>query len=447
MKVLYVSDNRARGNYGCRATSTALSQLIRQEHEIVGVISGRYTNHNTNNLFFCKYFPSWLYKVVGKWKNNSKHRLIIEQLLFGIIRRISKMLSKHYYAGPCDFVSLNFEQSIKNLKKCLPANPYLEEFNLDNYEFDAMVVNGEGSFIFATPEWNWREALVLSMLMYWALKKGKKVYFLNAMFSDESTSPRNQIMLGIINKLLKQCEVVQVREDISYQYAINNLPDSHPVVYPDALFTWYPVINDEHIVTDGKYYIPHVVENDLLYESLDFKSPYICIAGSSSVKTKFNPLQTITSYSKLVTRLKEKFSGNIFLVEVCEGDAFLNEVSKQTNTPIISIETPILAAAKILANARAFISGRYHPAIMASMGGTPCVFMGSNSHKTSSLQGGVLQYSNIYEFCEVPTDEDMNQMIELTLAYIEQGERLRNKIKTRASHLCEEAQKIKTLIK
>ena len=62
-------------------------------------------------------------------------------------------------------------------------------------------------------------------------------------------------------------------------------------------------------------------------------------------------------------------------------------------------------------------------------------------------RGGVLQYSNIYEFCEVPTDEDMNQMIELTLAYIEQGERLRNKIKTRASHLCEEAQKIKTLIK
>ena len=38
-------------------------------------------------------------------------------------------------------------------------------------------------------------------------------------------------------------------------------------------------------------------------------------------------------------------------------------------------------------------------------------------------------------------------MIELTLVYIEKGEKLRNKIKTRASYLCEEAQKIKTLIK
>jgi len=446
MKVLYVSDNRVRGNFGCRATSTALSQLIRQNHEITGVITGRYTNHNTNNLFFCKYFPKWLYNLVGRWKNTNKHRLIIENLLFGIVKRIGKCLTSHYYAGPCDFVSLDFEQSIKNLKKCLPANPYLEEFNLDNYDFDAMVVNGEGSFIFSTPEWHWREALVISMLMYWALEKGKKVYFLNAMFSDESTSPRNNKMLEVVNQLLKRCEVVQVREKISQQYALQYMPESHPIVFPDALFTWYPIINDNHVVSNGKYYIPHCVENDLLYETLDFSSPYICIAGSSSVKTKYNINKTVEAYTKLVKCFKENFIGNIFLMEVCEGDAFLQDVSKRTNTPLISIETPILAAAKILANACAFISGRYHPAIMASMGGTPCVFMGSNSHKTSSLQGVVMQYSNIYEFNEVPTDEDINMMVELTIAYIEEGDVMRNKIKKRAALLCEEAQKIKNLI-
>jgi len=33
MKIVYVGDNRTRGNYGCRATSTALSQIIGEEHE------------------------------------------------------------------------------------------------------------------------------------------------------------------------------------------------------------------------------------------------------------------------------------------------------------------------------------------------------------------------------------------------------------------------------
>lgn len=38
MKIIYVGDNRNRGNFGCRATSTALSQIIEQEHEIVGTV-------------------------------------------------------------------------------------------------------------------------------------------------------------------------------------------------------------------------------------------------------------------------------------------------------------------------------------------------------------------------------------------------------------------------
>lgn len=445
MKVLYVSDNRVRGNYGCRATSTALSQLIRQNNEIIGVVTGRYTNYDTNNLFFCKYFPGFVYKLVGRWKRKRPNSMLIDLFLFKLIRVINKLISSHYLAGPCDFISLDFEKSIHNLKKCLPANPYLEEFNIDNYEFDAMVVNGEGSFIFSTPEWHWREALVISMLMYWALQKGKKVFFLNAMFSDESTTPRNYRMLETIDKLMAQCMVVSVRENTSYEYAKQYLPHSHPIKIPDALFTWYPVINDSHIVTNGKYYIPHVVENDLLYEQLDFSVPYICIAGSSSVKTRLDLDKTIKSYANIVISLKQRFKGNIYLMEVCEGDSFLHDVSKLTDVPIVSIETPIVAAAKILANARVFISGRYHPAIMASMGGAPCVFMGSNSHKTLSLQV-LLQYSNPYEYSEVPSNEDIDAMIDLTMSYIEQGESLRSIIKKRAFQLCIEAQKLKDVI-
>ena len=84
------------------------------------------------------------------------------------------------------------------------------------------------------------------------------------------------------------------------------------------------------------------------------------------------------TYTNLVNKLKE-LNKEIYLVEVCEGDHFLRDVAKLTNTKLIPMDTPIIAAGKILANARIFISGRYHPAILASLGGTPCVFMSSNS--------------------------------------------------------------------
>ena len=57
MKIVYVGYNRNRGNYGCRATSTALSQIISKENKIVGRVYDDYTNTNTGNLFFSKVYP------------------------------------------------------------------------------------------------------------------------------------------------------------------------------------------------------------------------------------------------------------------------------------------------------------------------------------------------------------------------------------------------------
>ena len=57
MNIVYVGDNRNRGNFGCRATSTALSQLVGSENTIVGRVTGRYTHENNGNLFFVNCFP------------------------------------------------------------------------------------------------------------------------------------------------------------------------------------------------------------------------------------------------------------------------------------------------------------------------------------------------------------------------------------------------------
>ena len=338
------------------------------------------------------------------------------------------------------------DESIDAFIKCLPANQHLKEFDLRQYDFDALIVNGEGSFIFRKPPW--RECLNELMLMHWAQKMGKKVYYMNGMLSDDPFTERNQKNIDIVRPIFEKCEAVCVREYYSYNYALENFSKSNIKVYPDALFTWYKYINDDFKVSNGKYIMGMRGANNLSFTNFDFNSSYICISGSSAVgKASKSIEEVINVYVKLVRAIQKNFPDkNIFLVEVCEGDSFLNEVGKVTNTGVISIDTPIIAAGKILANADAYISGRYHPAILASLGGTPCVFMSSNSHKTKSLQE-LLEYDFIHEYYVLPSDQEILDMVERTKYILSLGSELRIKIKNKCNDLSNQSNSMVEVLK
>lgn len=435
MKIVYLGDNRNRGNYGCRGTSTALSQLISsQKHEIVGRITGKYTNYDTGELFFLRGISKSTYVRLSRFKYWPYLRRIL-YMFHRFKTRGGKFLFSKY-----DFASLDFDRAIENLITCLPANPHLKEFDLRQYDFDALVVNGEGSFIFATPPW--RESVVEAMEIYWAKKLGKKVFFMNSMLSDDPFSKHNQKTIDCMQKIFNACDAVCVREYKSLTYINKYYPTVKAKYFPDALFTWYHLINDEHQILNGKYYIPHSSERDEAYFQFDFSEPYVCISGSSAIigACKGDLSVAVKAYSNLVKKVKCNLKMNVFLVNVCEGDEFLNKVSIYTNTPIIPLDMPLIAAAKILANARVYISGRYHPAIMASLGGTPCVFMGSNSHKTSAVQE-LLNYDDVVEYKLLPAEQDCDDIIKDAKKKIGQLG-LREKIQKRAYELSTQAEEM-----
>lgn len=438
MKILYVSDNRCRENYGCRATSTALSQLIGSSHEIVGHISGMYT-YMPGDLVFNKGWSRDKYTKFSK----RKYFAYWAKLYCLFHRGVSKIKHRKFLLGEYDFVSYDLDLSIENLIKCLPANPHISEYDLRQYDFDAMVVNGEGSFIFAKKPW--RESMILLMLMHWAQKLGKKVYFMNAMLSDDPNSEHNDRTVELANQIFSKCEIVQVREDVSFAYTKKHFPELENVyLKPDALFTWYPLVNDDFEVKDGKYFMPFGRESDEFYYAFDFSKPYILIAGSSSSRLHSDLNDTIKSYEALTNHIKNSFpSYNVYLIITCGGDDFFYEVGRKTKTNVIPAEMPIVAASKILANASLFVTGRYHPAILASLGGTPCVFMGSNSHKTYSLQV-LLEYKNPVEFDCLPNDGEIARIINASKLAITQD---RIKIQDRAFTLSKDAQGILDLIK
>lgn len=428
MKIVYVGDNRNRDNFGCRATSTALSQIISKNHTIVGRIYGHYTNGDVKDIIFNKHFSEKTYKKLIALKHWSFIRecLILWFRLCGMRSRFS--------LPSYDFISYDWDKSINNLKKCIVANPVLKECDLEQYDFEALVVNGEGSFIFSqTP---WREALVETMLMYWALKLGKKVYFMNAMFSAGSGEPINMKTIDSVKEVLESVDYLGVREYRSLEFAKKYFPNANIHLYPDALFSWYETVNDNFTVENGKYFIGYSGAFDETYTDYCFDKKYVCVSGSSSRRMGIDREKTIDCYCDLICEIKKRCDLEIYIVIPCSGDDFLKTVAQRTQTKIIPVDTPILAAAKILSQAECYITGRYHPAILASLGGTPCVFMGSNSHKNSSLQE-ILEYEKITSYNEIPEHEDVVRMVDDCLEFIKKGSSLRNKIKNKASELSE----------
>jgi len=75
-----------------------------------------------------------------------------------------------------------------------------------------------------------------------------------------------------------------------------------------------------------------------------------------------------------------------------------------------------------------FLSGRYHPSIFASLGGTPCIFMASHAHKMGSLSR-VLEYEVQKQFTAIPGDAEVSEIVLLARDYLDQGDPLRARIR------------------
>jgi polysaccharide pyruvyl transferase WcaK-like protein len=105
-----------------------------------------------------------------------------------------------------------------------------------------------------------------------------------------------------------------------------------------------------------------------------------------------------------------------------------------------------LLCGAVLAHARLFISGRYHPSILASLGGTPCIFLGSHAHKMGSLSM-VLEYERHREFDAFPDDAEIAEIISTAQKYLDGGETLRARIRQVAKLRCDQAISLPTFLK
>lgn len=424
MKVLYVGDgSQCRINWGAQATSEALRNLLAKEHEVTGVISSLYKLPMSIPVLYSSILPAELLEkpsVSFKWQVLWK--------LFG------KILKK-------DFVTPNPEESVRNFMELKSKYPKLEAIYSKVVSCDAVVLNGEGTMILSSPPKRW--AMFFLFILKLAKDLGKKTYFVNGMISNPPIGSRDPHFDKSLVQIFGECDGVSVRDRASYKLLQKMAPELEFRYIPDALFSWVPRYeNGLNYLKSPEDYIPSKGKR------YDFMQPYICISGSSAAAklASRKKHEVVGGYVELVTKLK-KIGLPLFLVPTCSGDDFLHDVSKITNVDVISVSLNIKAGAELLANARVFVSGRFHPSIMASLGGTPCVFLKSNSHKTLSLQE-VLGYPSPYkEYNAIPTSEDADEILKQVQSILSEGEGRRQTIMNTVYQLSDETNQILTLVR
>lgn len=427
MNLLYIGDNSDSLNLGCRATSIALRQLAARHAGFIGtvptrMIAARWPVSDT--------IGDAAYGRLGKVLNTNRARAV--PVAGALIGRVMDAL------GTRDAITHNLARNAEALVRAQSWSADARQLIGWIEQADGALVNGEGDLIFGTPA---RQRLLFILTVCrMLLDRGKKLFYLNAMASPAPGQEPNRETLAVADEVLSCADAFALRDPVSMEFAREHLPRAaaKAQMFPDAVFAWHRYALDDGA---GPYDHERLVP---FYEGTGFampevlRHPYILVGGSS--RSAYEPERAVEAYVALVEGLK-RFGMGIALLPGCTGDFFLKQVAERTGATYLPIKAPIMAQAAILGHARLYVSGRWHPSIMAALGGTPCVFMGSNSHKILALQH-MLGYPQPHEYSPWPDVAEREAMLGEAARLLDEGGAVRTRIATLARSLGEQAARV-----
>lgn len=389
--VLFVGDHTDQPNVGGRSQSLALADLLRKRFAISDFVPGRVVNGNAR--YIRTILPSSL----------------VRSLIYrrAEVRWADCIVKAEEKLGAGDFITDDPGTSAENILKYSKKYSDIDNLRRQVESADIVVINGEGSGVFSTPP---RRDFSFNLAMAeLGLRLGKAVFVVDTILSDCPLTGRNDASIAAAADVLGRCTGVHVRDLQSLEYARDHMPYVRCRYVPDALFTWYDLIQDPAFKPPqcGDFSIPFPEDRRWLGR-VDFSSPYVCVAGSSLCA--YEPERAIPRFRRLVEKLHSR-GLPVLLMQTCGGDAFLEQVAAETGTAFVPVQCPVYLAASIISHAHVFVSGRFHPSILAGLGGVPSVFLAAHSHKIHSLVES-LGYSDEPIHSAFPTDDEVGLIVE-----------------------------------
>jgi Asp-tRNA(Asn)/Glu-tRNA(Gln) amidotransferase A subunit family amidase len=240
---------------------------------------------------------------------------------------------------------------------------------------DVVMINGEGTIYgnqrkgFYSLFWAW----------YAKTRLGRSTAIVN--HTLQLDDPDMRTMAGIVYPLLDD---VVFREPTSYREGCQLAAYGEQHLAADAAFCWQPVTGDEFV----ERYRRKGAFDIWPWSMKTFRAdrPYVCVTGSSAL---MRPDQAgrlpVAAFRELCLDLGRRFEQVVVVAPDTTDEMLLAPVARDLDLPFIPACTPTPLGLDLLANATVFVSGRWHPSILASTGGTPSVIFSGNSHKMQGL--------------------------------------------------------------
>jgi polysaccharide pyruvyl transferase WcaK-like protein len=421
-KLLFVGDNRAAENWG-RSASVALHQTLSRSCEFAGCVASNLLDLSGPGAGYVRTVLAARHYGLFRfcWARRSR-------------RPFSWYISLEKALGATDIIAEDPAVTVDRLLENKDRHPALAQLYDQATASDFFLLDGDGDIIFSTPPR--RLTLFFLAMIELGTRLGKPVLFVNSMISDCPQTGRNSATLATTRRLFAQCKAVALRDPDSLALVQREMPETNASFIPDSLFSWYPFYAeaDSFPPRNGDFLLPWP-ESQEVWGTLRFDAPYICVGGGALASNY--PGDAAQCYACLVRSLR-KLGYRVILTENDVPDSFLRKVAAEEKLGLVPFNTPILLCGAVLAHARLFVSGRYHPSIFASLGGTPCIFLGSHAHKMGSLSR-VLNYEIQREFNALPEEDEVEQIVALAQGYLDRGEELRQRIRQIAEIRSEQA--------
>lgn len=416
MKVLFINDSASNPNWGDRAAAISLKKMIKD-------VGGKIIYNITEEEIYQSNFNKKQNEYSEK-KQTSQAKIIIKQFIppfiLSMLKIIRDKLSKFHDSN---IIPENIEDFKKQLIRLGKKREHWQGLHNAIQNSDVAIIHGDGSMT-----GNGIHPRSLLFLSYIIKKEfNKPVVILNHTgdFSDSN-------LREIAESIYPLFDDVVFRDIISLKKCKNMCKARFS---PDSAFIFKPIerIDWLKVARRLSYF-------DIWPDKANFnpEKKYICIGGSSIypyLPKKFDPIH---GYRHLIKHLLRKYHGQILLtVSDGQDQKIFRPISKELNLPLIGMSTPVQQAVDIVGNAEAYIGGRWHPGIFALRGGTPVIPIASVTFKMEALVE-MAGLGNL-TFDALNLDREKEKIFWQVKKYIDQGEKLRSRLRVWAERQSEKA--------
>ncbi len=408
-KLLFMGDTRTGFNYGSVATSDALLKLIRQAWEPmpIRIIDYRSFRWHTPP----DGWPQW--RPPGRMIQNLKSVIIsmgAKELAEKFRRRKSRelpvpcRLDMYEHAAEQMLGGRIFPYEARCLRDC-----------------DCVVINSEGHIVRGVmPDGRYRPGALYVLFMAYMARKhfGKYCAIIN-----HTVDPGNADAEEMIRTVYPMLDYVSVREPLSIDELRRIGYQGEVRFCPDALFTLRP---REHWEPSAE-----------LKRLVDFSRPFICLGDSAGMRSDASTVKWNVAdvYSELIDRLREVCRQVVVVDGFARTHEGVNRAARRKKAAKLDlVNCPYTELIEVLKRSVMLVSGRWHASIMATLGGTPFLLWGADSHKTRALCHLYDYPTRLFDIATLPIHLDdvvrearrvLEAREELSRAIIERTEELR----------------------